>query len=149
MTRSIRSCSSSASHCSGSGSVNGSYCAIAGSAPADWARSGASGSSWGHPDERTFGLAALRQHFLYFLPLPQGQGSLRPIFPYELIMVGRQQDRFDKYSPSERSIWIGSGNRATPASGGRGGTAVTVHSCMLDLTGRKSLVKCTVTENRN
>jgi len=22
----------------------------------------------------------LRQHFLYFLPLPQGQGSLRPIF---------------------------------------------------------------------
>ncbi len=23
----------------------------------------------------------IRQHFLYFLPLPQGQGSLRPILP--------------------------------------------------------------------
>ncbi len=26
------------------------------------------------------GYAAAPQHFLYFLPLPQGQGSLRPIF---------------------------------------------------------------------
>jgi hypothetical protein len=40
----------------------------------------AAGRLFTPPGSKSFYATGAPQHFLYFLPLPQGQGSLRPIF---------------------------------------------------------------------
>jgi hypothetical protein len=43
---------------------------------------------------------------LYFFPLPQGQGALRPIFTYRLLVKGLRNNKFAIFSV-EAPVWQG------------------------------------------
>src|SRR4029453_6491029 len=72
----MRSCSSVASQASGSGSTSGSYERTAASSLSSGPSAKKPSSDGAISCSSASGLP--RQHFLNFLPLPQGQGSLRP-----------------------------------------------------------------------
>ncbi len=56
-------------------------------------------------------------HFLYFLPLPQGQGSLRPTLPTNTFSLDRPRSFFSDTTLEDSAAIRASGPSPRPSTG--------------------------------